>query len=90
MDFDLGESSLEELNLPSILTQTTINIAETVRHLTIIPTGVNKQLRIVLSALPTDPIFSGADRSSISIQSPALTSYLQQVLGDIFPKLFKL
>jgi len=92
MDFNLGESSLEELNLPSMLTQTTINVSDTVRHITILPTGVNKRLRIVLSALPTDPIFANTDHTavSLSIQStPELTTYLQQVLGEIFPKLFE-
>jgi len=92
MDFFLGESTLEELNLPSLLTQTTINVSDTVRHLTILPTGVNKRLRIVLSALPTDPIFANSDHTaaSLSIQStPELTAYLQQVLGEVFPKLFE-
>jgi len=92
VDFDLGECSLEELNLPTILTQTTIKVSDTVRHLTIIPTGVNNRLRMVLSALPTDPIFSGSNHSalSLSIQStPELTSYLQQVLSGVFPKLFE-
>jgi len=93
MDFDLGDCSTEELNLPPILTQTSIKIADAFRHLTIIPTGVNRRLRVVLSALPTDPIFSSTTEhlnDSLSVQStPELTSYLRQVLSEICPKLFE-
>jgi hypothetical protein len=65
---------------------------DTVRHLAIIPTGVNKRLRVVLSALPSDPIFASTEHlnESLSVQStPELTSYLRQVLSEICPKLFE-